>query len=98
MVHVLIRHKVANFETWKAAFDAAFMMRKSAGECSFRLYHDVNDRSDLTLFFEWESAAMAERFLKSDQLKTEMQKAGVQGQPEYHILRELVAMRRTAAD
>ena len=76
MVHVLMRHRVANFATWKTVFDAAFMLRKAAGERSFRLYHDVTDPSDLTLFFEWESAAMAERFLKSDQLKNEMQTAG----------------------
>lgn len=98
MVHVLVRHRVANFEAWKAVFDEAFMLRKSAGERNFHLYREVNDPSDLTLFFEWESAAMAERFLQSDQLKTAMQKAGVQGEPEFHILQELVTMRRTAAD
>jgi quinol monooxygenase YgiN len=98
MVHVLIHHKVASFEAWKAVFDSAFMMRKAAGERSFHLYHDVADPLDLTLFFEWESANMAERFLKSDQLKNEMQKAGVQGELECHILQELVTMRRTAAD
>ncbi len=98
MVHVLIHHKIANFETWKSVFDAAFMMRKAGGERSFHLFHDVADPNDLTLFFEWESAAMAERFLTSEQLKSEMKKAGVQGEPEFHILQELVSMRRTAAD
>jgi quinol monooxygenase YgiN len=98
MVHVLIHHKIASFGAWKAVFDAAFMMRKAAGERSFHLFHDISEPNDLTLFFEWETAAMAERFLNSDELKAEMQKAGVQGQPEFHILKELVSMRRTAAD
>lgn len=98
MVHVLIRHKVASFEAWKAVFDAAFMMRKSAGECSFRVYHDVRDPSNLTLFFEWDTADRADRFMKSDEVRAEMKKAGVQGEPEIQIMQELVSMRRTAAD
>lgn len=98
MVHLLIRHKVADFDAWKAVFDSAFMFRKSAGEQSFHLYRDANDTSDLTLFFEWESAALAERFVKSDKLREEMRHAGVQGTPEIRIMHEVVAMRRTAAD
>jgi quinol monooxygenase YgiN len=98
MVHVLIRHRVSDFEKWKAAFHAAFMFRKSAGEQSFHLYHDANDPSDLTLLFEWESAALAEKFLKSEKLKEEMRHAGVQEPVEARIMQEVVAMRRTAAD
>jgi quinol monooxygenase YgiN len=98
MVHVLIRHKVADFNSWKAVFDGAFMFRKNAGECSFHLFRDNSDPSDLTLVFEWESSEMAQRFLGSEQLKREMAHAGVLGEPEMRILHEMVTMRRTAAD
>jgi quinol monooxygenase YgiN len=98
MVHVLIRHKVADFNTWKAVFDAALMFRKNAGEHSFHLFRDANDPSDLTLVFEWETGERAEKFLKSEQLKREMMQAGVQGEPEMRILHEMVTMRKTAAD
>lgn len=98
MVHVLIRHKVSDFNKWKAEFDDAFMFRKNAGELAFHLYRDMTDPSDLTLLFEWESAESAQKFLGSEQLKREMNKAGVQGEPELRVLHEMVTMRKTAAD
>jgi quinol monooxygenase YgiN len=98
MVHLLIRHKVKEFESWKAAFDAAFTFRKNAGESSFHLYRDIHDPSDVTLWFEWESAASAEEFVASEELARQMQLAGVEGTPEMRILHEMLSMRRTAAD
>lgn len=98
MVHVLIRHKVSDFNNWKAVFDAAFMLRKNAGERSFHLFRDADDPSDLTLLFEWENGEMAQNFLMSDQLRIEMKKAGVLGPPESRLLHEMMTMRRTAAD
>lgn len=98
MVHLLIRHKVKDFTCWKAAFDAAFTFRKDAGESSFRLYQDMNDPLDVTLWFEWESAASAEAFVASEELARQMSLAGVEGKPEIRILHEMHAMRRTAAD
>ena len=32
MVHVIIRHKVADYSRWKEAFDAHLNARKAAGE------------------------------------------------------------------
>ncbi|HYG99305.1 MAG TPA: antibiotic biosynthesis monooxygenase [Terriglobales bacterium] len=98
MVTVLIRHKVADFNTWKASFDAAFSLRKASGENSFRLYRDATDPSALTLLFEWDTAEHADKFLKSEELRLEMKHAGVLGDPEMRVLLEVVAMRRTAAD
>jgi quinol monooxygenase YgiN len=98
MVHVLIHHKVKDFSSWKAAFDAAFTFRKDAGEVSFRLYQEINDPSDVTLWFEWESAESAEKFTASEELARQMKLAGVEGKIEIRIVRELLAMRRTAAD
>jgi quinol monooxygenase YgiN len=98
MVHLLIRHKVKDFASWKAVFDAAFTFRKAGGESSFRLYQEINDPSDVTLWFEWESAASAEKFVASEELARQMKLAGVEGKPEIRILREMLAMRRTAAD
>ena len=32
MVHVIVRHKVADYSRWKEAFDAHLNVRKAAGE------------------------------------------------------------------
>lgn len=98
MVTVLIRHKVADFNAWKAVFDSAFTFRKASGENSFHLYRDATDPADLTLLFEWDSPDRARKFLESDQLRQSMKEAGVQGEAEKRVLLEVVTMRRTAAD
>jgi quinol monooxygenase YgiN len=98
MVHLLIHHKVKDFNSWKAAFDAAFAFRKDAGEASFRLYQEIDDPLDVTLWFEWESAESAEKFVASEELARQMKLAGVEGKPEIRIVHEMLAMRRTAAD
>lgn len=98
MVIVLIHHKVNDFSRWKAVFDSAFMFRKDSGETSFRIYHDVSDPNDLTLWFEWESVASAQKFVKSEELVRQMELAGVEGKPDICVVQEIVSMRRTAAD
>jgi hypothetical protein len=98
MVSVLIHHKVHDFNHWKAAFDSAFAFRKGSGEASVRIYHDVTNPNDLTLWLEWESVASANNFLDSEELERQMQLAGVEGKPGIRIMQEIVSMRRTAAD
>jgi len=98
MVSLLIHHKVKDFSSWKVVFDSAFMLRKDSGESSFRIYHDVSDPNELTLWFEWESVASAEKFTKSEELARQMRLAGVEGKPDICIVQEIVSMRRTAAD
>jgi len=98
MINVLIHHKVKDFSSWKAAFDSAFMFRKDGGETSFRIYHDITDPNDITLWFEWESVASAENFIKSEELVQQMKLAGVVSKPDICLVQEIVSMRRTAAD
>ena len=98
MVHVLVRHKVADFPRWKESFDAHVLDRRRAGEVSFRLFHSVEDPKDLTLLFDWESADAARKFMTSAELLQRMQQAGVQGAPEVHYLEDVRSVHRTAAD
>ncbi len=98
MVQILVHHKVKDFPSWKEVFDCAFTFRKDAGEVSFRLYQDIHDPADVTLWFEWESALSAEKFVASEELARQMKLAGVEGKPEIRVLHEMLAMRRTAAD
>ena len=55
MIHVLVRHKVADFNRWKEAFDSHLNARKHAGEPAFRLFQGVDDPRDVTLLLDWDS-------------------------------------------
>jgi hypothetical protein len=98
MVNVIVRHKVSEFSHWKQVFDEHFGTRHAAGELNCRIFHNHDDGSDLTLFFEWESLEMARAFFSSEALRIGMQDAGVTGTPDIVFLDEMRTLRRTAAD
>ncbi len=98
MVHVLVRHTVADFNRWKEAFDSHVMARKRAGEVSCRLFHSLDDPREVILLLDWESADAARKFMTSSELKEKMRASGVQGSPEIRYLEDVRAVHRSAAD
>ena len=98
MVHVLIRHKVADYTRWKEAFDAHLNTRKAAGELGFRVFQVVDDPREVVLLLDWESVEHARQFMGSDELRKTMQQAGVVDQPDVQFIEDVRMVRRTSAD
>ena len=98
MVHVFIRHKVADFNRWKAVFDSAYEMRRSGGELSARMFLSQGDPGKLELLCEWDTLDRARQFFEQPVLKSAMQQAGVVGVPEVEFMEEIHLLRRTHAD
>ena len=98
MINIVIHHEVADYPTWKSAFESALDWRRKNGERSCRIFHSAGDVNDVTLLFEWESLESARAFMASDELKARMTKAGVKGQPRVELLTEVHTVRRSAAD
>lgn len=98
MVHVLVRHKVADFNRWKQAFDSHLASRKQAGETAFRVFHSVDDPREVVVFLDWDSIEGARKFMKSDDLRKAMQQAGVEGAPEVQYIEDVRSVHRSAAD
>ena len=98
MVHMIIRHKVADYSRWKEAFDAHLNLRKAAGETEARVMVSVDDPHEVTLFFDWDSIDRARRFAGSDDLKQAMKQAGVVGDPDVRLLEDARSVRRSSAD
>jgi quinol monooxygenase YgiN len=98
MVHVLIRHKVSDYNRWKDAFDSHLNTRKRAGETGFRLFHNAEDPRDITLLLDWNTVDEARAFMNSGELRDAMSKAGVVGAPEIQYLEDARSVHRTAAD
>ena len=55
MMHVLVRHKVSDFNRWKEAFDSHLTARKRAGETGFRMFHSVDDPREVVLLLDWQT-------------------------------------------
>lgn len=98
MIHVLVRHKVADYHRWKEVFDSHLTIRKHAGETGFRLFQSVDDPRDVVLLLDWESVDEARKFMASDELRKRMQEAGVVGAPEVQYVEDARTMRRSSAD
>jgi quinol monooxygenase YgiN len=98
MVHVLVRHTIADYKTWRGVFDASLEFRHQGGEQSCRIFRDQEKDGEIVLLFEWESAQRAHVFMGSPELKVKMEAAGVLGPPEIHYLSEMYTIRRSAAD
>lgn len=98
MVHVIVRHKVADYTKWKQAFDAYLNRRMGAGETGFRVFQSIDDPRDVTVVTDWENLDSARRFMKSDDLRSTMKNAGVVGDPDVQFVQDALSVRRTAAD
>jgi quinol monooxygenase YgiN len=89
MATMLVQHKVKDFAEWKKVYDSVFDLRKSNGELSDRIYRDADDPNMLTIIFEWDSLANAQKYANSPELKKAMEKAGVNGPPNIYFLNEV---------
>jgi len=98
MVHVIVRHKVADYSKWKQTFDAYLNHRMAAGETGFRVFQSIEDPRDVTVMTDWESTDRARRFMQSDDLRKTMESAGVVGSPDVNFVQDALSVRRTAAD
>ena len=98
MVHVLVRHTVADYSRWKEAFDSHLNARKRAGETGFRLFHNAEDMREIFLLSDWQTVEEARKFMTSDELRDAMANAGVVGAPEIQYLEDARSVHRTSAD
>jgi heme-degrading monooxygenase HmoA len=88
MPHVLIIHEVESYPAWKAIFDHAAAIRKSAGEISYRLLRYDDDANNIVHFSEWSSLENARRFFESPELVEIRRRAGVKA-PAFIYLQEI---------
>lgn len=97
-IAILVSHTVADYDTWKAAFDGHAAARKAAGI----LGHHINrDGNRVTVYLPATDRARLDAFLASDDLQATMKGAGVTSPPTVEWLEpvedEHIADRTTAA-
>lgn len=80
-VAVLISHHVADFDTWKKAFDAHEPMRKEVGCLGHEVLRDADDANVVYVYCPAMDVKKISVFLDSPDLKMAMKKAGVERAP-----------------
>jgi len=88
MPYVLIRHKVADYQKWKRAFDGHGSVRKSGGSKGGRLFRSAVKPKEVFILLRWNDLRRAKKFARSPGLRKAMKAAGVRGKPDVFFLQE----------
>lgn len=83
--HVLIVHKVADYERWRTIFEEAAPLRKAAGELRYHLLAAADDGNQIIHYSQWTTLEAARAFFESDRLVQIRKSAGVEA-PQFHYL------------
>ena len=83
---VVIRHKVKDFDTWKAAYDSHDSARLANGLHNYVVSRGTQDPNMVQVALRADDLEKAQAFLKDPDLKTRMQKGGVVGTPDMEIV------------
>ena len=87
MMHMLIRHKVADFAKWKPVYDAHLSARQKAGLNEEHLFRNADDPNEVLLLFSTEDFDKAKAFTASADLRQAMEKSGVSDKPDVYFLK-----------
>ena len=87
-MHMLVRHKVADFAKWKPVYDAHLPARQTAGLKEEHLFRNAEDPNEVLLLFSMEDIDKAKAFAASDTLREAMKKSGVTDKPDLYFLRK----------
>ena len=84
---LLAAHHVADYDTWKKAFDAHAQARVDAGCLGHEVYRDADDPGLIHVWLPGTSAERLQEFAASPDLRESMERAGVQGPPSITFVR-----------
>jgi heme-degrading monooxygenase HmoA len=92
--YLLVRHKVEDYQRWKAVFDHDHgATRERSGSKGGWILRNAEDPNELLILLEWDSLENAQRFANADDLREAMQRAGVADQPDVYFLEEVEQLR-----
>lgn len=86
MGFLLIRHKVRDFNTWKAGYEAHQPKRVEAGLTEKYLLRGADDNNEVVILFEAQDLDRAKAFAASADLREKMQEVGVVDKPDIYYL------------
>ncbi len=79
MIHLFMRHKVPNYNTWHKAFVDFRPTMKVNGAVASAVYRAVNNPSDISVVYNFSTLEGAKAFADSGELKITQSRAGVDG-------------------
>ena len=82
MGKMFIRYSVADYEAWRAGFDAHAMTREATGMMNAKVYRSTEIKNEVVLIIDIEDRLRTEEFATSEDVRLNNQRLGVVGTPE----------------
>lgn len=81
MVTTMVRHRVRDFDTWRKAFSDAAPAQQAGGMTGRSVHRAADEPNTVLVVTNFATMADARAFVDRDDVRTAMQRAGVEGQP-----------------
>ncbi len=88
MTTVAIKHRVQDYDTWRAIFDEHGAVRTAHGEQSVTVLRGADDPNEILVIMSWPALSNAQAFLDDPSFRQAMARAGVTGPPRIEIYEE----------
>ena len=82
MATLFVRHQVKDYGQWKRVYDQFAPTRKKLGVTAAGVYRDADEPNTLVVTHEFKNLDAARAFSGSEELRSAMTEAGVDGPPE----------------
>lgn len=82
MIRMMVRHDVADYGTWRKAYDDFDEERAGMGVRGDGVYRAVDNPNNVTAYHDFDSIDAAQSFASSPRLREVMEGAGVAGAPD----------------
>ena len=86
---MLVRHKVDDFEKWKASYDAHDSLRLASGMHSYVIGRGADDANMVLVAVKADDVDKAKAFVKGGGFKAAMKQSGVSGPPSIMLIKNL---------
>ena len=86
MATIIVNHKVKDYATWKPHFDKGEHMRREATISLLAVGQKAGEPGNVYIVFKVDNMEKANQLMSGDELKQDMQEAGVISAPEILVI------------
>jgi heme-degrading monooxygenase HmoA len=87
VVRMYVHHEVADYATWRKAYDGFASVQKKNGVVAQSVWQSVDNPNEVTVTHDFKTVEKAKAWLALPELKAAMEKGGVKGEPHIWITR-----------
>jgi len=86
MSKMIINHKVADFNTWKSAYDSVDGVRMKYGCTEAYVFRGHANPNELVIITHWGNTDQARSYSQSPEIKEAMKNGGITGTPNIYFV------------